>query len=308
MKFNEYIKLCRENQILTQEDFIRELYNFSEDFIGVDTTTLSRWETGKTKPSIDRQITIIKYLQTKTNSVFPCFEGYDADEIQTQICKVGIGNIIGKNKELVLNFPASYIMVDDLKITHLRHLDIIDSTIKIAKRLDKEFTNNYSQLQDENFKKWAMHPSSLFLICEVDNQFFGLLFTLRLKPEIFEKIMNFQMQEKDLDTSHFASFEEDGCSYLLNFFAQSPKAASVLYIRYYAHLIANQNSILKVGAATMMNEGRKLIQRIKLTHKKDTIIDGHSISSYEAPLSDVLINEAVLKMIFQKQECLEDNI
>ncbi len=306
MKFNKYLKSCRNNYNLTQEELVQKLYNFDENFIGLDTRTLSRWEQAQTQPSIDKQITIVKYFKTKSNSAFPCFEEYDTDEIQAQICKTGVSNIIGKNRELVLNFPASYMIADDLKITHLRHSDTIDSVIKIAMRLDKEFTDSYSQLQNKNFKDWAMHPSTLFLICEVDNQFFGLLFTLRLKPEIFDKIMNFEMQEKDLNISHFASFEEDGCNYLLNFFAQSQKAASMLYLRYYSHLIANQNSILKVGALSMMSEGKKLIQRIKLLHKEDTIIDEHSISSYEAPLSDVLINEAVLKMIFQKQDCPQD--
>ena len=307
MKFNEYLKSCRKTYKLTQEELVQELYNFDESFIGVDTRTLTRWEQAQTQPSIDRQMTIVKYFQTLSSSVFPCFEEYDTEEVQAQICRVGISNIIGKNRELVLNFPASYIIVDDLKITHLRHSDTIDSTIKIAMRLDKEFTESYSQLQDKNFKDWAMHPSTLFLICEVDKQFFGLLFTLRLKPEIFDKIMNFEMQEKDLDVSHFASYDEDGCSYLLNFFAHSPKAASLLYLRYYAHLIANQDSISKVGALTMMSEGKKLIERIKLSHKESAVIYGHSIYSYEAPLSDVLINEAVLKMIFQKQDCPQDD-
>ncbi len=300
MKFNEYLKSCRQKYNLTQEELVQELYNFEVDFIGVDTRTLSRWEQSQTKPSVNRQITIVKYFQTKSDYIFPCFEDFERDEIEAQICEVGVENIIGKNKELVLNFPASYIIADDLKITHLRQLDTIDSTIKMAMRLDKEFTDSYSQLKDENFKQWAMHPSTLFLVCEIDDQFSGLLFTLRLKPEIFDKIINFEMEEKELNISHFASFDEDGCNYLLNFFAQSQKVASLLYLRYYAHLIANQNSILKVGALTMMSEGKKLIERIKLSHYKDTIIDEHSISSYEASLSDVLINEDVLKMIFHK--------
>ncbi len=307
MKFNEYLKSCRQKYQLTQEELVQELYNYDEDFIGVDTRTISRWEASQTKPSIDRQITVVKYFSAVSGKTLSCFEDYSTQEIEAQICKVGISNILGKNRELVLNFPSSYIMADNLKITHLRHSQAIDNTIKIVMRLDKEFTDSYSQILGSDFKEWALHPSTLFLICEVDLQFFGLLFTLRLKPEIFDKIMNFEMQEKDINTSHFATFEEEGCSYFLNFFAQSQKAASLLYLRYYAHLIANQNSISKVGALTMMSEGKKLIERINISHKKDTTIDKYKISSYEAPLSDVLINQAVLKMIFQKQDYYKDS-
>jgi len=56
----------------------------------------------------------------------------------------------------------------------------------------------------------------------------------------------------------------------------------------------------------MMEEGKKLIERINLSHYTDREIDGHMISSYQAPLDKVLINRDVLKMIFQKQECPED--
>ncbi len=305
LKFNEYLKLCRQENSLTQEEFIQGIYDLDEQFMGVDTGTVSRWERDITQPSIDRQISIVKYFQTKSNDIFPCFNTYSPQEIQAHICKIGIENIIGKNKELVLNFPSSYIMADNLKITHLRHTEQIDNTIKIAISLDQEFTNNYSQLSDKNFKSWAIHPSSLFLICEYNEQFFGLLFTLKLKPEVFEKIMSFEMEEKDLSSKHFATSGEDGCDYLLNFFAQSQKAAALLYLRYYASLIANQNSILNVGALSMMEEGKKLIERINLSHYTDSEIDGHKLSSYQAPLDKVLINRDVLKMIFQKQECPE---
>ena len=307
MKFSEYIKLCRTKSFLTQEQLVQQLYQFNEDFIGVDTRTLIRWESGQTQPSINRKITIIKLFQVLTKEALPHFNNFTTDEIQAQICTAGIDNIIGKNKELVLNFPSSFIQVDNMKVTHLKYTDTIDNIIKIATGLDKEFTQNYSQLTNDNFKEWALHPSSLFLICEISEQFFGLLFTLRLKPDIFERIIKFDMQEKDLNISHFATFEEVGCNYLFNFFAQSNKAASLLYLRYYAHLIANQKIISKIGATAMMNEAKSLLERINLNHSKDITIDGYKISSYEASINDVLLNASVIKMIFNNQKCPESN-
>ena len=305
MKFNEYLKSCRKKYKLTQEELVQKLSAYDENFMGVDTRTLSRWEVAQTQPSMSRQITVVNYFSTLSGHVLSCFENYTKDEIQAQICKIGLANLLGKNKELVLNFPSSYILADNIKITHLRDSKTIDKTISVALRLDKEFTDNYSQILGSDFKEWALHPSTLFLVCEVQDQFFGLLFTLRLKTEVFEKIMSFEMEEKDLNLSHFASFNEDGCNYILNFFAQSQKAASLLYVRYYAHLIANQDTISKVGAIAMMSEGKKLIERINLSHLKEMSIDGYKLSSYEATLKDVLVNQAVLKMIFQKQDFSE---
>ena len=40
---------------------------------------------------------------------------------------------------------------------------------------------------------------------------------------------------------------------------------------------------------------------------KNKKIGQEVLSSYYATLSDILINEAVIKMIFQKQDCPEDS-
>ncbi len=297
MQFSYYLKICRQKYHLTQEQLVQELHNFDELFANLDFVTLSRWERGITYPSVDKQLKIIETFQKYTSSIFPCYESTNFEELQAQICQTGIENIIGKNKQLVLNFPSAYIIADDLKITHLKDNKNIQSVVNIATSLDKEFTQQYSQIKDKNFKEWALHPSSLFLICEYKEQFFGLLFILRLKPEIFEKIINLQMHEEDIEVKHFANLDEDGCSYLLNFFAHSDKSASLLFVRYYAHLIAYQNSTLEVGVATMMDEGKKLMGRLNISHYKDK---KHQISFYRAPLKDILINESLLKILFTK--------
>ena len=80
-------------------------------------------------------------------------------------------------------------------------------------------------------------------MCEFNDQFFGLLFTLRLKPDIFSKLVNFEMEESDIDIDDFASSEEMGSDYFLSFIALNDDVASLLFIKYYAQLIANQKNI-----------------------------------------------------------------
>jgi len=295
-----YIKLCRQKYELTQEELTQELYNFDESFVGLDTRTINRWENDKTIPSIERQIAILNYFQTISSQVLPCLEGFSLDELEEQISKIARTNIVGKNKEIVLNFPSAYIQLENLKIIQLKDSNIIGATISLALNIDKSFSKNYSKIQAEQFRDWSTHPSSFFLVCEYEKQFFGLLFALRLKPDIFNKIINFEMEEADLNSSHFANNNEDGCSYIIEFFAQSQEVASSLLIKYYTYLIANQSSILKIGVYSMMKEGKKIIERMNLSLKKELVRDESIFSSYEASLSDVLINETLLKMIFTK--------
>ena len=308
MQFNEYIKSCREHSKLTQEELAHHLYSYNiDDFGGLDTTTLSKWERGVTKPKIAKQVNIIKYFQERTNIALPCWENYSVNETEELICKVGMKNLLGKSKELVLNFPDKMIAANDLKVSQLRNSEMIDRVIDINIDLDRGFKHKFSELLPEHFKEWALHPSNSFFICTYKEQFFGLLFTLRLKPESFEKIINLKIREKDLTLNDFASVDEMGSSYIISFFAMNEKAATMLFIRYYAHLIANQKIISDVGVATMMDDAKKLLSNMNLkeqSHMK--LSNGLTIQTYRESLSNFLASEYTVKMILGKQECPEE--
>lgn len=67
MQFNEYLKSCREHAGFTQEQLMEELYLFDVDnFSGLDTSTLSKWERDIIKPRLAKQTSILKYFQSKT--------------------------------------------------------------------------------------------------------------------------------------------------------------------------------------------------------------------------------------------------
>ncbi len=308
MYFNEYLKLCREKNNLTQEQLVSDLYSHDITmFESLDTSTLSKWERSIVKPKISRQVSILKYFQQKTGIALPCWDSYSSKETEELICKVGMQNLLGKSKELVLNFPSSMIGADDLHVYQLRNSENMDKIIDININLDKDFNHDTTQFQSEQFKEWALHPSSSFYACEYKEQFFGLLFTLRLKPEVFEKIMDLEIEEKDLTVNDFALPEEMGCNHMISFFAMSEKAAALLFIRYYAHLIANQKFIADVGVATMMEEAKKLINNMNLNyHSSKSVGEGLELQTYRETLPNFLASEKVVKMILSKQECPEE--
>jgi len=308
MYFNEYLKTCRENNALTQEELVSELYNHDvKMFESLDTSTYSRWERAVVKPKTSRQVSILKYFQKRTGVALPCWDQYSIDETEEIICKTGMNNLLGNSKELVLNFPSATIGADDLHVYQLRNSDNMEKIISINLDMDKDFNHNTTHFQSEQFKEWALHPSSSFYVCEYKEQFFGLLFTLRLKPEVFERIMDLDIDEKDLSVNDFASFDEMGCNHMISFFAMSEKAASLLFIRYYAHLIANQKFIIEVGLATMMEDARKLIRNMNLHHYSSKIIEkGLELQTYRETLPNFLASQKVVKMILSKQDCPEE--
>lgn len=229
------------------------------------------------------------------------------NETEEHICKIGMTNLLGNSTKLILNFPSSTIGTDDLNVYQLRHSKDMDKVIDINIELDKNFNHDTTEFQSEQFKEWALHPSSSFYACDYKEQFFGLLFTLRLKPEVFERIMELEIDEKDLTVDDFATFDEIGCNHMISFFAMSEKVASLLFIRYYAHLIANQKVIREVGLATMMEDAKKLIRNMNLHHHSSKNVgEGLELQTYRETLPNFLASEKVLKMILSKQSCPEE--
>jgi transcriptional regulator with XRE-family HTH domain len=302
MLFSDYLKSCRLKYNFTQEELVSSLYTYHDNFSKLDVTTYSRWERGVTQPSSDKKIDIINFYQTLCSEVFPCFSHMKKEDIEDELCRVSIANLLGKSKSLILNFPSVMMEVDDMKIFPVTQSDDLDKILKMAYTLDKELSNNFSPLQEKHYKQWAQNPNNFFLITEFQNQFFGMFFTIRLKESIFNKLLNFKMSEDEITENDFADFNEIGCNYILSFFAYNDKAATLLILRYYAHLISHQEFISEVGVLTILEDARKMIDKLHLKHYKTDEVTQGTLTSHRASLEEVLISESVLKVIFSKEE------
>ena len=308
MHFNEYLKSCREHNHLTQEQLVHDLYTYDiENFEGLDTSTISKWERNITKPPPPKQVNIIKYFQKLTGIALPCWDNYSIEETEDLICKAGMQNLIGKKMNLIQNFPSRMMHADDLKIYPVRNFERMN--ILLDMNMDIHLTTNheYTQISLEQFKTWALHPNNLFIACEYKGGFMGLFFSLRLKPEVFDKIMNFEMKKSDIKEEDFASFDETGCNLILSFYALNPKCATMLFIRYYAHLIANQRTIAQIGVMAILPDVKKVISNMNLVYHAGKITEDQvKIQSYSQTLSNILASENVVKMILLKQTCPEE--
>ena len=80
-----------------------------------------------------------------------------------------------------------------------------------------------------------------------------------------------------------------------------------LFIRYYAHLIANQKVIAEVGIATMMEDTKKFIRKMNWHyHGSKSVGEGLTLQTYRETLPTFLSTEEVVKMILSKQEVPEE--
>jgi len=292
----------------TQEKLVEELYNYDIiTFEGLDTNALSKWERGITKPRLKKQVQILKYFQEKTGLALPCHQNYTVQEAEAIICKTGMQNMLVNSKKLILNFPSNVIGADDLEVLQLRNSDMLDNVLDINIDLDKDFTQDLSGLVTDDFKKWALHPSNAFYVCQYKKRFFGLLFTLRLKNESFEKLMRFEISEKELKEEDFASYNEMGTSYIVSFFAMNEKAASMLFLRYFAYVIAYQEYISDIGVATMMEDAKKLIKNMNLQfYKAQDIGEGNILQTYRETLPNFIAVEKMIKLCLSRQDCPEE--
>lgn len=308
MQFNEYLKSCREHNDLTQEQLAHSLYSYNtENFESLDTSTISKWERSVTKPKVSKQVQIIKYFQEKSGVVLPCWDKYSSEEAESLICKAGMRNLIGKSKKHIYNYPSEMMSVDDIHVYPLRTFERMDDLIDMHMHLHQNLNHKSLQISKEQFKEWALHPSSLFLACEHKGTFIGLSFTAKVKPEIFDKVLNFKMKRNEITTDDFASFDEVGSSLMLGFFALNEKAAVLLFIRYYAYLIANQKYIADIGAVVNSEDAIKLISNMNLQYHNSHLTDDNvKIKAYKQTLFNALASEYVVKMILSKQECPEE--
>ncbi len=308
MQFNEYIRSCRNKLQLTQEQMVDELYSYDIDYFeGMNPSMLSRWEHGSIAPSLSRKTALLRYLQYKTNTAFPCVDEYSVAELEDLICQKGVEALIGRKKEYILNLPSVSMSVEDIRVFPLRNFERMEDLIAINEDIHKAFNHPYTQVTLEQFQEWSLHPSNFFVAAEYKNSFIGLFFILKLKPNVYRKIITFQMKKSEITSEHFSSPNEAGSILLLSFYALNNTTAAILFIRYYAYLIANQKQILEIGGITKSNEALKFAESMNLkTVDKVVLDDGTFIEARSQTPPEALASEHVIKMLFPKQNCEEE--
>ncbi|SFZ97781.1 hypothetical protein MNB_SV-5-151 [hydrothermal vent metagenome] len=192
--------------------------------------------------------------------------------------------------------------MDDMKVYPIRSIE--DASLLFAINMDLHNATNIDEctkISLSQFEEWSMHPGNLFLACEYKSRLVGLFFSVRVKHEVFEKLMNFEMKKSEITDADFADVDEVGSNVLLSFYAVNVKVATMLFIRHYAYLIANQKIIEEVGVITSVSEVKKTLSNMNLKLYKNRLLENSvNVETYREKLKYVLASEYVVKMIFSK--------
>ena len=223
------------------------------------------------------------------------------------ICKVGMQNIIGKSKKLIYNYPSDTMSIDEIKIYPLRNAEKMDALIDENMPLHQSVVHKFAQLSREQYREWALHPNSLFLACEYKGNYMGLFFAVKLKQEVFEKVLRFEMKKSEITVNDFAAADEMGSSLMISFYAMNEKIATLLVVRYYAYLVAYQKYIIDIGSIINLEDAKRIVSRMNLYPSDKKITDDNvEIEAFRQTLPNVLASEKAVKMLLSKQECPEE--
>lgn len=97
--FNNILKKYRNNNLLSQNDLVNYLTN-NDDFLAkLDVVTLSRWENGKTAPSLEKKIRIMKKLDLLTLYLHS-IKNFNEQTKLSESLNIRFGIEINKYKEL----------------------------------------------------------------------------------------------------------------------------------------------------------------------------------------------------------------
>ena len=301
LDFNKYLKLCRQNLHFTQWDLVTELFEFDPVFRGLDVNTLGRWERAVTKTPVSKQVKILEYFFEKFDFYFPFLEMNDIKSIEKQFSLKAVNKILGKHKFLVMNFPTTQSDSDDFRILHAKESSYQNLAFSTAINICDDMYGENRFYSQERLAEFAQFPSTFFLICEYKEQYFGHFLFVYLRPDIYDKIVNFEMEYFDITTEDLAGENEKGSYMNVGLFAMNEKAISLLFVRFYAHLIINQKKILNVCTLISNNDAVNIATNFGL--KKGLVRD--DLMVHNGTIKDLLLTEQIVKILFSPNSAIQ---
>lgn len=301
--FSDYLKICREEKGVTQNELVEELVELSRDFESLDNTTMSRWERGVSKPSLTKQTSIIRYFSDHFGRIYPFIEHAERIDIEQSFCALGFSKLLGRHK-LVMNFPTQH--MDKKSFATLRFNDSQLQSNAVIRNLFMIKELYGKDLCPDSHLQLAKNPANYCAVCEYDGEYYGHFFALKLKPDIFKKMMAFQYPIEALCQENIAAEDEAGSYYFFGFFGMSDLVISMLWINFYSWLIKEQDLIQEAGALIASKEGIMIAKNMNIECVASVEMGERTYHSFVGTPQHMLIAENVVKMLFNPENCPEE--
>jgi transcriptional regulator with XRE-family HTH domain len=309
MEFSDYLKRCRKRYHLTQEQMVTELY--AEDpelFRGLDASKLSKWERGVSQTSFQKMGAILRLFQRHSGLPLPCLEHHTPERVEEGLCRQAMQHLLGTPpKSLVVDLGMQQLRSEHFRVLPLRQFARMEELLEIHQSLHENLAPPYDRLSLSQLQEWALHPESLFFVVLYKHTFLGLFFAVRLQPERFEALMDFTLTRPQLQPGDFAKKDGAASILILSLFALDTRVATLLLMRFYAHLIAHQERIREVGLSTSLPEIERLVDRMNLRVHRSQRIGARSHVAYRNDLFNLLTNETAIRLLFPKEVCPESS-
>lgn len=302
-QLNDYLRICRENLDMTQSDLVRDLMKYDQIFSSLDTTTMSRWERGVSKPSLSKQTVLLHFFSERFNRIYPLIEQAERVEIEKSFCALGFSKLLGRHK-LVMSFPTQHMDKNAFLVKLIHRSRLRQSALSKNLLIFQEMYG--LPLSCQAISKMADNPSNHFSVCEYEGEYYGHFFALKLHPEIFERAMNFEMDFNQLDDQHIASPEQPGSYLFFGFFGMSETVISILWVHFYSCLIKQQAVIQDLGAIITSKEGEMIAKNMNTENHTTVELNHKTYQSYRATIKQMLITDNVVKMLFNPESCPEE--
>lgn len=283
----------------TQRDLVNELLQYSKNFKGLNTVTLSRWETSTTTPSFNKKRLLLDFFANSK-----CFtENTDCHKIMYKAYEslyTPLSNIFAHNYQyLIGNLPEYHMQqhkIEDLKYfskkdEHIEH--IID--IEIATN-----ATNYYTLTAETLTQWCDHSSTFSVIVERKKQHLGHFIMIKIKNHVAEEIAYHTRSEFDLSKNDFCEVDENGTYYIHALYGRNPKIAAELNVKAYLHLFENMKYIDNLMIFSTRTDGVLLTKDYGIEIVAEGVDEEYQLEWHGmlSPVEDILFSDTVLKLVF----------
>ena len=295
----KFLRLVRQEQGLTQEQFVERLARTGKVFAALNAVTLSRWETGTTLPSYKKRRELLKFCVHRgylENG--PCH-----DFVRSRFVHLAapLSNIFQHNYQtLIANVPSLRIPLEEYGLLDLQQEQDLLCYEHLTDIEEASNSPGYYTVPPQGLRKLCCHPASFGLLCERKRQHLGHFVMFKLKSEAAHRLVHHHLDENQVSEEDLCSREERGSYYIHALYGVNPTIAALVSGRAYLYLFDNMATIETISIFSSRADGRRLaraygIKTVAHGRHKEC---GFTWFGMQSPVEDILFSDTVLKLIF----------
>ncbi|MEZ8510192.1 helix-turn-helix domain-containing protein [Vibrio splendidus] len=258
--FGDYLKELRVSLGLTQSELAVKLNLADEEFRSLDVVTLSRWERGKTKPTLAKCIRILRCLQLDLSGFYDLIPNPNETKLLDEFVQLRFHNRITKLS--LLNYEAPQEPQSAL-ITEMPLLLKDDDKILCSLKAFYETASYIPKgLFDINLYDYQQNKRAIFKrFIKESEQLVGHSLSFIFESDYFDKVTHSKVVDIDLtkSVSYKSSTKLAVCNY--NRYSSNFEVFRCMLVSQYINLIRYSN-VQRYYFFNALPESGKILERL----------------------------------------------